>query len=55
MPDPVRTDEKKCAHQTCTCMVEGARRFCSDYCEDANDSDPTSVCTCDHPGCKSNR
>ena len=25
MPDPVRTDEKKCAHQTCTCMVAGER------------------------------
>ena len=48
-------NERKCAHQTCTCMVEGPRRFCCDECEDMNDSDPTSVCTCDHPGCKSNR
>ena len=55
MADPVRTDEKQCAHQPCTCKVEGERRFCSDDCEDENDSDPTSVCTCAHPGCKSNR
>ena len=52
MADPVNTDEKKCAHQKCTCMVGGKRRYCSDYCEDAADSDPTSECTCGHPGCK---
>jgi len=51
MADTPNADEKKCAHQTCTCMVTGGRRFCSDYCEDANDSDPTSECTCGHPGC----
>jgi hypothetical protein len=47
--------ERQCAHQTCTCMVEEPRRFCRDECEDMNDSDPTSVCTCDHAGCDSNR
>ena len=46
------TSEKKCAHQSCTCMVAGERRYCSYYCEDAADTDPTSPCTCDHPGCK---
>ncbi len=51
MENPVRTDEKKCAHQKCVCMVTGEKRFCSHYCEDANDSDPTSECTCGHPGC----
>jgi hypothetical protein len=51
MEDPVKMDEKKCAHQQCQCMVRGDKRFCSHYCEDANDSDPTSVCTCGHPGC----
>ena len=52
MADPVNTDEKKCAHRKCTCTVAGERRYCSDYCEDAADSDPTSECTCGHPGCK---
>ncbi len=46
------TSEKKCAHQKCTCIVTGERRYCSHYCEDAADSDPTSECTCGHPGCK---
>ncbi|HEV3469847.1 MAG TPA: hypothetical protein VG148_11045 [Pyrinomonadaceae bacterium] len=51
MTDPVRTDEKKCAHQQCQCLVAGEKRYCSHYCEDAADTDPTSVCTCGHPGC----
>jgi len=51
MADPDKLDEKKCAHQKCVCMVTGEKRFCSHYCEDANDSDPTSECTCGHPGC----
>jgi hypothetical protein len=48
-------NERKCAHQTCTCMVAEPRRYCSDECEDMADSDPTSVCTCPCAGCKSNR
>jgi hypothetical protein len=48
-------NERKCAHQTCTCMVAEPRRYCCDECEDMADSDPTSVCTCPCPGCKSNR
>ena len=43
---------QKCAHQKCSCQVEGKKRYCSDYCEDAADSDPTSECTCGHAGCK---
>ncbi len=46
---------KKCAHQKCNCMVAGEKRFCSHYCEDANDSDATSECTCGHPGYKYKR
>ena len=48
-------NERKCAHQTCTCMVEEPRRYCCDDCERMADTDPTSPCTCDHPGCKGNR
>ncbi|HEV2704717.1 MAG TPA: hypothetical protein VGV59_02265 [Pyrinomonadaceae bacterium] len=46
------TNETKCAHQSCTCMVSGAQRYCSHHCEDVADTDPTSPCTCNHPGCK---
>jgi hypothetical protein len=51
MADPVNTDEKVCAHRKCNCTVEGERRYCSDDCEDAADTDPTSECACGHPGC----
>ena len=52
MPDPVRTDEKKCAHPKCTCLVRGEKRYCSHDCEDVADTDPTSPCLCGHPGCE---
>lgn len=52
MADPVNTDEKVCAHRKCNCTVEGERRYCSDDCEDAADTDATSECACGHPGCK---
>lgn len=50
--DVDRTKIKKCAHQNCTCTVSGEHRYCSHYCEDAADTDPTGACTCEHPGCR---
>jgi hypothetical protein len=52
MADRGKMDEKKCAHQNCTCVVAGERRYCSDDCERQADTSPTSVCLCAHPGCQ---
>ncbi len=43
------SDQKKCAHALCTCMVTDTK-FCSQACEDA--TDVTSLaCDCPHAGC----
>jgi hypothetical protein len=44
------TEQKKCAHPACTCMVEQDEEYCSQYCEDASDEVEIS-CDCAHPGC----
>ena len=41
---------KKCAHPSCSCMVEG-EKYCSAQCE-AVEETPDIDCKCTHPVCK---
>jgi hypothetical protein len=44
------SDSKKCAHESCTCLVTGGAKYCSQICEDS--VGVTSFkCDCKHPGC----
>ncbi len=42
--------EKKCAHDSCTCLVASGAKYCSTACEDAKDM-TTLACDCGHAGC----
>lgn len=45
---------KKCAHETCSCMVaeDAKSKYCSTFCEDSKDL-TTLTCDCGHAGCAS--
>jgi hypothetical protein len=42
--------KKKCAHPSCSCLVEKGKKYCSDYCHDARGTMELS-CNCRHPQC----
>lgn len=43
-------EAKKCAHETCNCLVKDGEKYCSQVCEDS--AGTTSLgCDCPHPGC----
>jgi hypothetical protein len=45
------TENKKCAHPACNCMVPKDNKYCSEYCcHDAGTTLELS-CNCRHPGC----
>jgi hypothetical protein len=45
-------DEHTCAHEACTCAVEGDARYCSPECESAGTAGGNGDdCTCGHPDC----
>lgn len=45
-------NERKCAHELCTCIHVGESDYCSDHCKDVTDQDITEIkCGCGHPGC----
>jgi hypothetical protein len=45
------TNEKKCEHPACNCMIsEDGGDYCSPYCHDAGDKVEIS-CNCGHAGC----
>ena len=44
-------DQKKCAHQGCSCMAPAGEKYCSPFCRDA-DGTTTLQCDCGHPGCE---
>ncbi len=44
------SEAKKCAHQSCTCVCNDGKKYCSQVCEDAHTTQ-TLACDCDHPGC----
>jgi hypothetical protein len=46
-------DERKCKHGVCDCTVQGDDKYCSEYCEDAEDSKVMEIgCGCGHPPCR---
>ena len=46
-------DNNKCAHGPCECRAERDSKYCSEYCENAEDSGVTEIgCGCEHPGCR---
>jgi metallothionein len=44
------SEQKKCAHPACSCIVADDKKYCSNYCEDAS-SEVEISCDCGHPGC----
>lgn len=44
--------EKKCAHPSCTCTVNGSEfgKYCSEYCQKAGNITELH-CNCKHAGC----
>jgi hypothetical protein len=44
------SEPKKCAHESCSCIVPDDKKFCSQNCED-NVGVTTISCDCKHPGC----
>ena len=45
------TEPRKCAHQTCRCMVSEGKNFCGPWCEATKHSADGAVCDCSHPAC----
>lgn len=43
-------DQKKCAHQNCSCIAPHGQKYCSQVCEDSAGT-TTLGCDCPHPGC----
>jgi len=42
----------KCAHGVCDCQIEEGRKYCSEYCEDAEKSGVLEIgCGCEHASC----
>jgi hypothetical protein len=42
---------KKCAHPACRCTAPEDNDYCSQYCDDAQETLEIS-CNCGHPGCE---
>jgi hypothetical protein len=49
MPD-TQTDQHDCAHPACGCKVAGGKKYCSDYCKRAPETE--LHCNCMHPECR---
>ena len=43
-------DPKKCAHETCSCIVPEGGKYCSQICEDSTGVTGLG-CDCKHPAC----
>jgi hypothetical protein len=45
-------NQEKCAHTTCDCQAGKDSKYCSEYCEDAEDSGVIEIgCGCAHANC----
>jgi len=49
MPD-TQTDQHDCAHPACGCKVTGGKKYCSDYCKKAPETE--LHCNCMHRECR---
>ncbi len=45
-----RSNDRRCGHPACNCVVAKDRKFCSEYCHDAGKTLELS-CNCGHAGC----
>jgi hypothetical protein len=45
------SETKKCAHESCSCVVSEGQKFCSQICEDSVGV-ASIKCDCKHPGCE---
>ena len=46
-------ENKKCAHGVCQCAADGDNKYCSEYCEDAEDAGVIEIaCGCEHSACR---
>jgi hypothetical protein len=46
-------DNDKCAHVGCECRVKDDEDYCSEYCENAEDTGVSEIgCGCEHAGCR---
>lgn len=45
-------DNKKCKHNACSCTAAKDSDYCSEYCENAEDTGVTEIaCGCQHSNC----
>jgi hypothetical protein len=45
--------EHKCGHGVCDCVVDQGKKYCSEYCEDADKAGVMEIgCGCEHPPCR---
>ncbi len=45
-------EQKKCAHEGCTCTCTDGKKYCSQFCEDSNSNGTTTLgCDCPHSSC----
>jgi hypothetical protein len=45
------TEQKKCAHIPCLCVVPPGKKYCGESCEDAGAGEVEIACECGHPAC----
>ena len=48
----MRSDEHKCQHQACKCIVSAEDNFCSPQCEKRSDTGQGPPCSCGHDDCE---
>ena len=48
----MRSDEHKCQHQACKCIVSAEDDFCSPQCERRSDTGQGPPCGCSHDDCE---
>lgn len=45
--------EHKCGHTTCDCVIDEGRKYCSEYCENADKAGVMEIgCGCEHTPCR---
>ena len=45
-----KSNPKKCANMTCTCLAQEKKKYCSDHCEGIGNK-LEILCLCGHTGC----
>lgn len=45
------TEQNKCAHLPCRCVVQSDEKYCGQACKEAGSSEVEIACQCDHGPC----